>query len=96
MTGAAHGEVQVENDRMRVTRWTIEPGGAIPMHRHHYDYAVIPLVTGTMFAVGPDGDEIVVELEQGSSYAREAGAEHRMEHRGDGEPIVFVEVERLD
>ncbi|CAG7608550.1 cupin domain-containing protein [Leucobacter soli] len=95
MSTGSHGDVQVENGSFRVTRWTIEPGGAIPMHRHEVEYVVIPLVTGTMHAVNADGSELAVELVAGESYTRAAGAEHRMEHRGSGAPIVFVEVERL-
>ena len=89
------GEVQLDDDLFRVTRWTIEPGGAIPMHRHDHPYVVVPLMTGTMHVVTADGDTIVADLVSGESYTRDAGAEHRVENRGSTEPVVFVEVERL-
>lgn len=89
------GEVQLENDDFRVTKWTIEPGGAIPMHRHDYEYVVIPLVTATMHVTTADGGEIVSELVTGQSYTRPAGSEHRVENRGSDAPVVFVEVERI-
>ncbi|ORA36944.1 cupin domain-containing protein [Mycobacterium aquaticum] len=95
MATGSHGEIQLENDLFRVTKWTIEPGGAIPMHRHEYEYVVVPMVTGTMYVVTSDGDEIVAELVAGQSYSRPAGAEHTVENRGEHDPIVFVEVERL-
>lgn len=95
MTTGSHGEVQLENDWFRVTQWTIEPGGAIPMHRHDHEYVVVPLVTDTMHVVTADGTEIVSELVAGQSYSRPAGSEHTVENRGDLNPIVFVEVERL-
>lgn len=95
MTTGSHGEIQLENDWFRVTRWTIEPGGAIPMHRHDHEYVVVPLVTDTMHVVTADGVEIVAELVAGQSYSRPAGSEHTVENRGDLESIVFVEVERL-
>lgn len=88
-------EVQLENEHFRVTRWTIEPGGAIPLHRHDHEYVVIPLVTASMHVVNADGGELVAELVTGRSYTRPAGSEHRIEHRGSETPIVFVEVERL-
>ena len=87
-------EVQLENDWFRVTRWTIDPGGAIPMHRHEFPYVVVPLVSDTMHVVTADSVEIAAELVAGHSYSRPAGAEHTVENRGR-EPIVFVEVERL-
>ncbi|BDY26516.1 MULTISPECIES: cupin domain-containing protein [Mycolicibacterium] len=95
MTTGSIGELQLRNDQFRVTKWTIEPGGAIPMHRHEYEYVVVPLVTDTMHVVTADGDEIVAELVAGQSYSRPAGSEHTVENRGDTEAIVFVEVERL-
>lgn len=91
----SHGEVQLENDRFRVTKWTIDPGGAIPIHRHDFDYVVVPLVTDTMYVVTADGEEIAAELVAGQSYTRPAGAEHTVQNRGARDPIVFVEVERL-
>jgi beta-alanine degradation protein BauB len=95
MTTGSHGEIQLENDRFRVTKWTIEPGGAIPMHRHEYEYVVVPLVSDTMYVVTADGDEITAELVTGQSYTRPAGSEHTVENRGDRDAIVFIEVERL-
>lgn len=90
----ASGDVQLENEHFRVTKWTIEPGGAIPMHRHDFDYVVVPLVTGTMHVTNADGNEIVADLVHGVSYTRAAGVEHTVANRGV-EPIAFVEVEKL-
>lgn len=95
MTTGSHADLQLENEHFRVTKWTIEPGGTIPMHRHEYEYVVVPMVTDTMYVVNADGSEIVSNLVTGQSYTRPAGAEHRIEHRGSGEPVVFVEVESL-
>lgn len=95
MGDGARGEVQIENEHFRVTKWTIEPGSAIPMHRHDYAYVVVPLVTDTMYVVNADGSEIVAELVTGQSYTRPSGAEHRVENRTSSQPIVFVETERL-
>ena len=95
MTTGSHGEIQLENDWFRVTRWTIDPGGAIPMHRHDHEYVVVPMVTDTMHVVTADGTVIVAKLVAGQSYSRPAGSEHTVENRGERDPIVFVEVERL-
>ncbi|MGO1545386.1 MAG: cupin [Gulosibacter sp.] len=88
-------EIQLENEHFRVTKWTIEPGGHIPLHRHEHPYTVVPLVTATMHAVNADGTEIVADLAEGSSYARAEGTEHRVENRNSEGSIVFVEVEAL-
>ena len=95
MSTGSHAQLQLENDVFRVTKWTIEPGGSIPMHRHDYEYVVIPLVTDTMHVVNADGSEFDAELVTGQSYTHAAGAEHRIENRGSAADVVFVEVERL-
>ena len=95
METGSRGEVQLENERFRVTKWTIDPGGEIPMHRHDYDYVVVPLVTDTMHVRTAEGAEIVTELVAGQSYTRPAGSEHVVQNRGARDAIVFVEVERL-
>lgn len=95
MDSGSHGDVQLENDRFRVTRWTIEPGGAIPMHRHEHDYVVVPLMTGTMHVQNADGTEIAADLVTGRSYTRSSGATHRVENRDPACRVDFIEVERL-
>ncbi|MHA3685346.1 cupin domain-containing protein [Leucobacter sp. HY1910] len=95
MSTGANGVVQLENELFRVTEWTIQPGGVIPMHRHDYDYVVVPMVSDKMHVVQADGGEIVAELVAGQSYTRPAGSEHQVENRTSGSPIVFVEIERL-
>ena len=95
MSTGSQAELQLENEQFRVTRWTIEPGGHIPMHVHEYEYVVVPLVTDTMHVVNADGSEIAANLVAGQSYTRPAGAEHRVENRGSADAVVFVEVERL-
>ncbi|MBP6684325.1 MAG: cupin [Leucobacter sp.] len=95
MSAGSHGDVQLENEHFRVTQWTIEPGGAIPMHRHDFEYVVIPLVTDTMRVTNADGSVIEAKLETGVSYTRPAGSEHLVENPHSASNIVFVEVEKL-
>lgn len=90
----ANGDLQLENDNFRVTKWTIEPGGEIPMHVHEFDYVVVPLVSETMHVLNADGSEIVAELVAGVSYTRGAGAEHTVQNRGEN-VVEFIEVEKL-
>lgn len=90
----ATSETQLDNGAFRVTRWTIAPDDAIPMHHHEYEYVVVPLVDATMFVVGGDGSEIAAEIRTGQSYTHAAGAEHTVQNRGR-DIISFVEIERL-
>ena len=93
-TGAT-GEVQLDNGIFRVTRWTIEPGGVIPMHRHKHEYVVVPMVTDTMHVRNSDGTELTAELQAGVSYTRPAGSEHEVSNPDGEDAVIFVEVERL-
>lgn len=93
--GSSHGAVQLEDEHFHVTKWTIAPGGVIPMHRHDHKYVVIPLVTQSMHVTSADGSAMVADLAFGESYTRPAGSEHQVENRGPSEAVVFVEVERL-
>jgi quercetin dioxygenase-like cupin family protein len=95
MEAGSHGEVQLENEQFRVTKWTIDPGGEIPMHRHDHDYVVVPLVTNIMHVTTAEGLESVAELITGQSYTRPAGSEHLVQNRGAHDAIEFIEVERL-
>ncbi|MGI8392498.1 cupin domain-containing protein [Leucobacter sp. W1038] len=95
MTTGAHSETQLENEHFRVTKWTIDPGGVIPMHVHEHEYVVVPMVTDTMHVTNADGSEIVAELTAGVSYTRPAGSEHQVENRTSAAPVVFVEIEKL-
>lgn len=94
MNSGSHSQVQLENDHFRVTRWTIEPGGSIPMHRHAFEYVVVPVSTVTMHVVPADAAPFDAHLVAGVSYTRPAGSEHRIENHGTT-LVDFVEVERL-
>jgi mannose-6-phosphate isomerase-like protein (cupin superfamily) len=90
----ASGDIQIDNAMFRVTKWTIEPLDAIPMHVHEHDYVVVPLVNDTMHVTNADGSAFAVDLRSGKSYTRPAGAEHIVTNPGT-DPIAFVEIEKL-
>lgn len=92
MSQQAQSTVQVDNERVRVTEWRFAPGAATGYHRHEYDYVVVPLLTGRLKLVGPDGAESFSDLEAGSSYFRQAGVEHDVINASEGE-FAFVEIE---
>ena len=88
----AQPTVQVDNDRARVTEWRFAPGAATGYHRHEYDYVIVPMRTGTLKLIGPDGEEIFAELVTGQTYFRAAGVEHDVINANDHE-FVFIETE---
>ena len=91
-TTKAQPSVQVDNERTRVTEWRFAPGAATGYHRHEYDYVIVPMTTGTLKLIGPDGEETFAELVTGQTYFRAAGVEHDVINANDHE-FVFIETE---
>ena len=83
--------VQVDNERVIVTRWTFAPGADTGDHVHAHDYVVVPLTTGTLRLVEPGGTRDV-QLTAGGTYARPAGVAHNVINVNDFE-FSFVEIE---
>lgn len=91
----ATATVQVDDGRVRVTRWDFAPGAETGFHRHGFAYVVVPVTDGTLLLEGPDGAEIGrAALQAGISYARLAGVEHNVVNAGTA-PLSFVETEVL-
>ncbi len=89
---SAQPTVTIDNDRTRVTEWRFAPGAETGHHRHEYDYLVVPLATGRLRIVAPDGSESVSELRRAAPYFRPAGVEHNVINAGS-EEFAFIEVE---
>jgi quercetin dioxygenase-like cupin family protein len=83
--------VELENERVRVTRWRFAPGEATGWHRHEYDYVIVPVTDGTLL-LDDGASQVEAELVAGRPYFRPAGIEHDVANGGDAE-LVFVEVE---
>ena len=81
----------LENDRVIVTEWRLEPGAETGWHRHEHDYVVVCLTAGQLTAESKQGNT-VTDLQAGQSYARPEGVEHNIVNSGSAE-FAFVEVE---
>jgi quercetin dioxygenase-like cupin family protein len=82
----------IENRGVIVTKWTFAPGEATGPHVHAHDYVVVPLSTGRLRIVAPDGVSSEAELAAGVPYAREAGVAHDVVNSNDFE-FSFIEIE---
>ncbi|HYM31979.1 MAG TPA: cupin domain-containing protein [Candidatus Cybelea sp.] len=81
----------IDNDRVTVTEWRFAPGAATGYHRHGHDYVVVPLTTGTLRLVEPDGTRDAA-LTVGVPYFREEGVEHDVINANTFE-FAFIEIE---
>ena len=84
--------VQVDNERVRVTKWRFAPGAETGFHVHQMDYTVVPLGNGRLKLVSPQNEESFADLKQGVSYFRKAGMHHNVINANDFE-YAFVEIE---
>lgn len=84
--------VHVDNAHVRVTEWAFAPGAATGWHRHGFAYVITPITGGPVEVVGPGGQVTPFLMQPGVSYFREAGVEHDVVWKGEGE-LRFVEVE---
>jgi len=83
---------QVDDERVRVTRWDFAPGAATGFHVHEYPYVVTYLTDATLRIVDKDDKESMVEMKAGGSYSRPKGIAHDVINAGAA-PMAFVEVE---
>ena len=59
--------VQIDDGKVKVTRWDFSPGAETGWHRHEMDYVVVPLTDGTLTAEMPDGSVIENKLTVGQA-----------------------------
>lgn len=84
--------VQIDNERVLVTRWTLRRGEDTGRHRHERDYVVVPLSDAQMTVTSDTGSVATVDVHAGVAYFREAGVEHTVGNEQDV-LLDFVEVE---
>lgn len=92
MVEKATGNLQVENDLTRVTRWNFAPGAETGFHRHEYDYVVVPGGDGKLTLIGEDGRSTTADLKEGQSYFRQKGVAHNVINASNHD-FFFVEIE---
>jgi quercetin dioxygenase-like cupin family protein len=83
--------VQIDNQRVIVTEWAFAPGADTGQHIHALDYVVVPLTSGTLRLVEPEGTRDA-QLIAGVSYARMAGVNHNVINVNAHE-FRFLEIE---
>ncbi len=84
--------LQVDDARVRVTRFDFAPGAETGWHRHGHDYVITAISDCPMLIEEAGGGTRRVLVPAGTSYRRDAGVEHNVVNDGP-EPMSFVEVE---
>ena len=71
---------------------SLSPGSATGHHTHGMDYVIVPVTSGEMTIVAPNGERTKAQLGAGKSYFRKAGVQHDVLNETAAE-IVFLEIE---
>ena len=90
--GQANAETLIDDERVRVTRFTFQPGDETGWHTHGFDYVITALTDCQMKLELPGGETRDVLVPAGDCYRRDAGVEHNVINGGASE-MRFVEVE---
>ena len=62
------------------------------MHKHKYDYIVLPITNGEIILIDKNGIESKAVLTIAEAYFRKAGVEHNVINNSN-KKLIFVEVE---
>ena len=88
----AKANVQIDNERIRVTEYSFNYNEETGFHVHKWDYVVVPQTNGKLLLIDDNGVETTATLFKGQPYYREAGVSHNVINNGD-EKLVFIEIE---
>ena len=91
----ATSNIQINNKKVRVTKYSFKPGQETGMHKHLYDYIVTPLTNGHLLLIDKEGNESEYILRASHSYFRNAGIEHNVINKGN-KNLIFIETELIN
>ncbi|HHI70405.1 MAG TPA: cupin domain-containing protein [Rhodobacteraceae bacterium] len=92
MRDPATATQQIDDSRVRVTRFDFAPGAETGWHIHGMDYVITAITDCHMLLEEKSGKTRKVLVPAGTSYRREQGIEHNVINDGDA-MMSFVEVE---
>ena len=88
----AKANIQIDNERVRVTEYSFNKNEETGFHVHQWDYVVIPQTDGLLLLINDNNVETTATLVKGQAYYREAGVSHNVINNGK-EKLVFIEIE---
>ena len=88
----AKANIQIDNERVRVTEYSFNKNEETGFHVHQWDYVVIPQTDGLLLLINDNDVETTATLVKGQPYYREAGVSHNVINNGK-EKLVFIEIE---
>lgn len=83
---------KINNNIVKVSKFTLKPKGSTGFHLHALDYVIIPITDGNLKLIDKTKQESFATLKAGNPYFRKKGVEHNVINIGT-KTITFIEVE---
>ena len=91
MTDTAKPTYIIDNERVKVGDWVMEPDTKIGQHVHEYDYLVIGVSVGEL-TIAMESEDITFPVEPGVAVFGSAGDAHDVINKADG-AVRFLEID---
>ena len=91
MYDKASSELMIDNNDVRIMIWSFEANQSTGLHKHEYDYVVVPCKTGQLNII-TDNENITSDLVIHQPYHKKKGVEHEVVYNGDSF-MEFIEIE---
>ena len=88
----AKTNIQIDNERIRVTEYSFNKNEETGFHTHQWDYVVVPQTDGQLLLIDDNEVETTATLIKGEPYYRKAGVSHNVININK-EKLVFIELE---
>ena len=88
----AKTNIQIDNERIRVTEYSFNKNEETGFHTHQWDYVVVPQTDGQLLLIDDNEVETTATLIKGEPYYRKAGVSHNVINISK-EKLVFIELE---
>ena len=74
----AKTNIQIDNERIRVTEYSFNKGDETGFHTHQWDYVVVPQTSGQLLIIDDRKVETTATLVKGEPYYRRAVKSHNV------------------
>ena len=91
MYDRASSELIIDNKDVRIIRWSFETNQSTGLHKHEYDYVVVPCKTGQLYII-TENENTISDLVIHEPYHRKKGIEHEVAYNGNS-CMEFIEIE---
>ena len=91
MYDRASSELIIDNKDVRIIRWSFKTNQSTGLHKHEYEYVVVPCKTGQLNIITKN-ENMISDLIIHEPYHRKKGIEHQVVYNRNS-CMEFIEIE---